>query len=164
MKGNLYLIGMPGSGKSRVGREVAERLSAPFVDLDRVIEEEAGRSIAEIFADQGEAVFRELEKTALSKASSRARAVIACGGGAVLDADNRAVMKATGRVVWLDVSLEKLSRRVTPGGRRPLIQDEGDLERLVAEREPIYREVADMVVKGRENVRDMVSAVMEVVS
>lgn len=164
MKGNLYLIGMPGSGKSRVGREVAERLSAPFVDLDRVVEEEAGRSIAEIFAEQGEAVFRELEKTALSKASSRARAVIACGGGTVLDPENRSVMKATGRVVWLNVPMEKLSRRVTPGGKRPLVKDDGDLERLMAEREPIYREVADVVVEGRENVRDMVSAVMEAVS
>lgn len=164
MKGNLYLIGMPGSGKSRVGREVAARLSAPFVDLDKVIEEEAGRSINEIFADQGEAVFRELEKTALSRASSRARAVIACGGGAVLDPENRAVMKATGLVVWLDVPLEMLARRVSPGGRRPLIQDGDDLERLMGEREPIYREAADVVVVGHDDVRDMVSAVMEAVA
>lgn len=163
MKGNLYLIGMPGSGKSRVGREVAERLSAPFVDLDKVIEEDAGRSITEIFAEQGEAVFRELEKTALSRVSSRARAVIACGGGAVLDAQNRSVMKATGRVVWLDVSLEMLSKRVSPGARRPLIQDSGDLARLMSEREALYREVADVVVAGHEDVRDMVSAVMEAV-
>jgi shikimate kinase len=161
VNGNIYLIGMPGSGKSRVGREIAQRMSVPFVDLDGMIEEEAARSIVQIFEDQGEAVFRELEKSALSRVSSRSRAVVACGGGVVLDEENRAVMRATGRVVWLDVPLDMLRKRVRPGDRRPLVASDDDLERLLKEREPLYRELADVAVSGREDVRDMVSAVME---
>lgn len=143
---NVYLIGMPGSGKSSVGRALAKRLSVPFVDLDEEVESEAGATPAEIFAEGGEERYRELEKSALSRVSARNRAVVACGGGTVIDADNRTILRASGKIVWLDLPLELLKERVVPGSDRPLIRGEGDLERLQTEREPFYKEIADAAV------------------
>ena len=144
----VYLVGMPGSGKSTVGRELAGRLGVPFIDLDSEIEREAGRSVPEIFAAEGEAAFRALEAQALVKASMQDPAVVACGGGVVLEQANRITLRATGICVFLDVPLEVLHQRVTPAEDRPLIRAEGDLDRLLAAREPLYREFAAHVVDG----------------
>lgn len=163
MSGNVYLIGMPGSGKSRVGRELAAMLDMPFMDLDKDIEEQAGCSIEEIFRYQDETTFREMEKVALRRASELSGAVVACGGGVVLDAENRALMKSGGLVVWLNVSVKRLNERAPAGGRRPLLREPGDMERLLDEREPLYREVADRIIEGRDDASDMVRAVAEAV-
>ena len=138
----MYLVGMPGTGKSSVGRVLADRLSRPFVDLDEEIEAAAGRSVQTIFAEGGEVQFRELETAALSRISARNTAVVACGGGIVIAPDNRTLMKASGTVVWLNISPDRLRERDLAG--RPLLAEPGDLERLLKEREPFYREVADI--------------------
>jgi shikimate kinase len=142
----VYLVGMPGSGKSTVGLQLAGRLGVPFVDLDEEVQREAGRPIEAIFREEGEPAFRALEAAALTKASANEPAVVACGGGVVLEPANRITLRATGTVVFLDVPLAALKQRVRPAEDRPLIHREGDLERLFAEREPLYREFAAHVV------------------
>jgi shikimate kinase len=142
----VYLVGMPGSGKSTVGPELAERLGVPYVELDGEIEREAGRTVREIFEQDGEARFRELEAAALSEAAERDPSVVSCGGGVVLEPANRITLRATGDVVFLSVPFEVLRERVRPASERPLIRAEGDLERLFREREPLYREFAAHVI------------------
>jgi shikimate kinase len=142
----VYLVGMPGSGKSTVGPELAARLGVPFVELDAEIQRAAGRTVVEIFREDGEARFRELEAAALSEAATRDPSVVSCGGGVVLEPANRVTLRATGEVVFLSVPVEVLASRVRPAAERPLIRAAGDLERLFAEREPLYREFAAHVV------------------
>lgn len=142
----VYLVGMPGSGKSTVGPELAERLGVPYVELDAEIERAAGKTVREIFGDEGEARFRELEAAALVEAATRDPSVVSCGGGVVLEPANRVTLRATGEVVFLAVPLEVLRQRVRPAAERPLIREAGDLERLFREREPLYREFAGHVV------------------
>jgi shikimate kinase len=157
----IYLVGMPGAGKSVVGRELAGRLGVPFVDLDAEIERTAGRRITEIFAEDGEAAFRALEAEALVDAGSQDPAVVACGGGVVLEPANRVTLRATGVTVFLDVPLEDLRRRVRPASDRPLIHEEGDLERLREQREPLYREFAGHIVDGSGPPGEVAAAIEE---
>jgi shikimate kinase len=142
----VYLVGMPGSGKSTVGPELAALLGVPFVELDAEIERATGKSVPAIFAEDGEARFRELEAAALTEAAGNDPSVVSCGGGVVLEPANRVTLRATGAVVFLSVPLELLRARVVPAAERPLIHDEADLERLFREREPLYREFAAHVV------------------
>jgi shikimate kinase len=157
----VYLVGMPGSGKSTVGREVAGRLGVPFLDLDEEIERRSGSTVAEIFASDGEASFRALEARALVEASRHDPSVVACGGGVVLEAANRITLRNTGTCVYLDVPLGVLQLRVEPAADRPLIRAEGDLERLLAEREPLYREFAAHVVDGSGDPGEVADAIVE---
>ncbi len=157
----IYLVGMPGSGKSVVGRELAGRLGVPFVDLDTEIERLRGKSIVEIFASEGEPAFRAMEADALVEASRDDPSVVSCGGGVVLEPANRITLRATGTAVFLDVPLEVLNQRVPPGADRPLIREEGALERLLAEREPLYREFAAHVVDGTGTPEEVASAIQE---
>jgi shikimate kinase len=142
----VYLVGMPGSGKSTVGPELARLLGVPFVELDEEIQRSAGATIREIFERDGEARFRELEAAALVEAATRDPSVVSCGGGVVLEPANRVTLRATGEVIFLSVPLEILRERVRPGADRPLIHEDGDLERLFRERESLYREFAARVV------------------
>lgn len=137
---NLVLIGMPGCGKSTVGREVAQRLGRPLVDLDEEIEREAGISIPEIFSQQGEEAFRALEHQALMRATRRSGVVIATGGGVVTRQENWKPMRRNSVVIFLRRSLELLPRE-----GRPVSQREG-LEKLYRQRLPLYREAADLDV------------------
>jgi shikimate kinase len=157
----VYLVGMPGAGKSVVGRELADRLGVPFVDLDTEIEREQGRPITEIFEHDGEAAFRALEAAALVKAGAHDPSVVSCGGGVVLEPANRITLRNTGTVVYLDVTLEQLRERVRPAEDRPLIREEGDLERLLAERGPLYREFAGHVVDGGPPPDAVADAIVE---
>jgi shikimate kinase len=157
----VYLVGMPGSGKSTVGRELAGRFGVPFVDLDVEIERTTGRSVPEIFAADGEAAFRALEAKALVEASREDPAVVACGGGIVLEPANRITLRNTGHCVFLDVPLEVLRRRVPPAQDRPLIRREGDLEELLAAREALYREFAAHVVDATGEPGEVAEAIVE---
>ena len=157
----VFLVGMPGSGKSTVGRELAGRLGVPFVDLDERIEREAGSTVADIFRDEGEASFRALEAAALVKASTEDPAVIACGGGVVLEPANRITLRNTGVAVFLDVPLGELRRRVKPASDRPLIRKEGDLEDLLDSRGPLYREFAAHVVDASGDPGEVADAIVE---
>ena len=157
----VYLVGMPGAGKTVVGRELAGRLGVPFIDLDAEIEEEAGVPVAEIFAAQGESAFRALEAGALVRAGTHDPAVVSCGGGVVLETANRIALRNTGTVVYLDVPLEQLRLRVRPAAERPLIREEGDMERLLEARGPLYREFAAHVVDGSGTPGEVAEAIVE---
>lgn len=137
---NLWLVGMPGVGKTTVGGLLGQALGRPFVDLDAEIERIAGMSIPEIFAAKGEAGFREIEAEAAMTASRGRGTVIATGGGTVLRDANRRAMRESGTVVWLQRDLSRL-----PTAGRPLSEAKG-VEKLYAEREPIYRAAAHLEV------------------
>lgn len=145
---NLVLVGMMGVGKSTVGAVLAERLARPFVETDALVEAEAGRRIAEIFADQGEAGFREHERRAVRAAATRDGQVISAGGGAVLDDRNVADLRRNGVLVLLDAPADVLAARLETVSDRPLLGDEPAerLDLLLDERNPTYGEVADHTV------------------
>ena len=155
----VYLVGMPGSGKSTVGPELAGRLGIAFVELDGEIERATGTSVRDIFAEQGEPRFRELEAAALTEAAAHDPSVVSCGGGVVLEPANRVTLRATGEVVFLSVPLEVLKERVSPSADRPLIHVESDLERLFREREPLYREFAAHVVEASGPPHEVAEAI-----
>jgi shikimate kinase len=151
---HIVLVGMMGSGKTTVGRLLAERLHRPFFDSDELVEAATGRTVREIWLAEGEAAYRVLEEEALRDAlASPDPAVIAAAGGVVLSAANRAVLTSSGdRVVWLRADPAVLVDRVRPtavGGHRPLLGDDPDaaIRRLDAVRAPLYREVAGEIVE-----------------
>jgi shikimate kinase len=153
MPHNILLVGYRGTGKTTVGRLLAGRLGRPFADADDLIEAAAGRSIAAIFAAEGEPGFRDREAAALADLSARTGWVIATGGGAVLREANRRALKTGGFVVWLTAAPETLWERLradpTTAARRPNLTATGgaaEVRALVAAREPLYREVADLTV------------------
>jgi shikimate kinase len=148
----IFLIGYRGTGKTSVARELATLLNWDWIDADDVIEREAGKTIAEIFAVDGEAVFRELEAYTVAGLSRERRMVVALGGGAVMREQNRDAIAAAGSVVWLtagvDTILERLAADPTTASRRPDLTTGGraEIEALLAVRTPLYRECATLVV------------------
>ncbi|MDO5622349.1 MAG: shikimate kinase [Paracoccus sp. (in: a-proteobacteria)] len=158
MRDNLVLIGMMGAGKSAIGAELARRLSVPHVDADTEIERAAAMTIPEIFARDGEDFFRARESQVLARILSRGPRVVSTGGGAWMRAENRAVIREHGLALWLDVDAETLWDRVRARAGRPLLLTDdprGTLERLLAQRNPVYAR-ADLTV--RSGPRDSVEA------
>jgi shikimate kinase len=147
---DVVIVGAPGSGKSTVGALLAEQLGTTFADVDAVIEAEAGKSIAEIFAEDGEAAFRVLEEVATKRLLANP-GVLSLGGGAVLSAATRAELLGQ-RVVWLQVSVPVAMKRVGIDKARPLLLGNvrGRLIKLLNERIPLYAEVATEVVDTNE--------------
>jgi shikimate kinase len=146
---HLWLIGMMGSGKSAVGAAVASRLGVAFVDTDAVVVDHIGAAIDELWERNGEDAFRREEAAAVAEVARGPMAVIATGGGAVVDPANVAAMKNSGAVVWLRAGAETLSRRVGDGDGRPLLAGAVPLERLrsiLEERSAAYEAAADMVI------------------
>lgn len=150
---NIVLIGYRATGKTTLARLLAERLGWQWIDADVEIERRAGKTIAEIFAQDGEPAFRELESQVIAELCAQANIVIAAGGGAPLRPENRRAMKAGGKVVWLQASPQTIYQRMysdpTTSQRRPNLTARGGMEEIVellAKREPIYRETADFAV------------------
>ncbi len=162
---SIALIGMPGSGKSTVGRHVARHLGLPFIDSDLVIEQRIGCSIRDYFEIQGEPAFRDIEQAVIDEVSRVRGHVIATGGGAVLRDANRRALRSRTTVVYLRAIPEDLARRMRHDSRRPLLQGDSDpirrLRSLFHERDPSYREVAHFVVEtGRPSVHSLVNMVL----
>lgn len=162
---HVVLVGLMGTGKTTVGRVLAERLRRPLLDSDLVIEARTGRTVRQIFSDDGEPTFRALETEVLLEALlSDTPSVIAAAGGVVLSERNRqALQAATAKVVWLRAEPENLVDRVRTGVHRPALDDDpaGTLRRMHESREPLYREVADMIVSvdGR-SVHEVAEAIL----
>ncbi|HEY7457798.1 MAG TPA: shikimate kinase [Xanthobacteraceae bacterium] len=155
---SIVLVGMPGSGKSSIGRRLAPRLGLPFVDADAEIEKAAGMPISEIFAKHGEPYFRDGEARVIARLLDDGPAVIATGGGALMNASTRALVRERAIAVWLKAEIPVLMRRVRRKTDRPLLKDkdpEATLQQLLTEREPIYAE-ADIVVTSREGPHEVV--------
>jgi shikimate kinase len=151
---NIVLIGFRCTGKTAVGEEVARRLGRPFVDADTYLQERARKSIAAIFAEGGEPLFRRREREVLAELTQRDGIVLAAGGGAVLDEENVRSLRASGLVVRLTASLETILRRLAADEKstseRPRLTAEADLrrevEQLLARREPFYRGAAEVTI------------------
>jgi len=146
---NIVLIGLMGCGKSTIGRKLQTLLGYPLVDTDQLIEEKAGCSIAEIFATRGEPYFRELESAVLHELSAPGapRRIIATGGGIVGRKQNRKLLAGLGYVVWLQAPVEVILQRTARNRDRPLLHTANPrekIEQLLAERSPLYREIADL--------------------
>jgi shikimate kinase len=148
-KRNIFLIGPMGSGKSAVGRQLARMLKMPFHDSDVEIEKRTGVDIPFIFEREGEAGFRQREREAIAVLTALEPIVLATGGGAVIDPDNRRLLAEHGCVVYLEASLPQQLHRVGTGRNRPMLHNVDPavrLEQLRIEREPLYREIADHIV------------------
>ena len=161
---SIVLVGMMGVGKSSIGRRLAARLGVPFVDADAEIEKAAGMSIADIFARHGEAYFRSGEARVIARLLDGGPQVLATGGGAVMNADTRAAIKAKGVSIWLSAELDVLMRRINKRKNdRPMLQTadpEATLRELLVAREPVYAR-ADLTVQSREVPHDaIVSEIM----
>lgn len=158
---SIVLVGMMGVGKSSIGRRLAARLGVPFVDADSEIEKAAGMSIADIFARHGEADFRSGEARVIARLLDGGPQVLATGGGAVMNADTRAAIKAKGVSVWLSAELDVLMRRINKRKNdRPMLQTAdpaATLRELLAAREPAYAQ-ADLTVQSREVPHDAIVA------
>jgi shikimate kinase len=145
---SIVLVGMPGSGKSSIGRRLAQHLGLEFIDADQEIEAAAGMSIADIFSQHGEPYFRAGEARVIARLLDKGPQVIATGGGAFANLDTRALVSARALSVWLKADVDLLLRRVKRKNDRPLLRvadPEAVLKRLLAEREAVYAE-ADITV------------------
>jgi shikimate kinase len=150
---SIVLIGMPGSGKSALGRRLAPRLELPFVDVDEEIERAAGKSIKEIFADHGEASFRDGERRVIARLLASGPQVLATGGGALLNESTRAGIRSSGIAVWVKADVAILVRRVAKRNTRPLFEGrdpETVVRNLMDARNPLYASVADLTVESRD--------------
>ncbi len=161
---SLVLVGLPGSGKSTVGRQLARRLNVAFNDSDHVIEARIGCSIREFFEREGEAAFRDVEESVIHALTEQDEGVLATGGGAVLRPANRERLRQSGQVIYLRSSPEEVFKRVRHDVNRPLLQV-GDplarLRKLYEERDPLYRETAHFVIEtGRPSVPTLVNMIL----
>ena len=141
-KENIVLIGMPGSGKSAVGKILAKKTGKPLADTDRLIVREAGKSIPDIFREDGEPAFRDLESGIIRELSKQGGQIISTGGGAVLRPENVAMLRRNGRLFWLNRNPDDL----VPTDDRPLADTEAKMKQLYIEREPVYRAAADVII------------------
>ena len=163
-QGAIALVGMPGCGKSTVGRHLARQLGWRFVDSDHEIERQIGGSIRTFFEQQGEVTFRDLEQQTIAALTQQSEMVLATGGGAALREANRRALKAGCKVVYLRSTPEELFRRLRHDTQRPLLQVRDPLKRLrdlFHERDPLYRDAADFQIEtGRPSVPNLVNMIL----
>lgn len=160
----ISLVGLPGSGKSTVGRQLSRRLSVPFFDSDHVIEQRLGCSIREFFDREGEESFRDIESEVIESLTGGLPGVLSTGGGSVLREQNRSCLHDKTIVVYLRSTPEEVFRRLRHDRNRPLLQVADPLQRLrdlFHQRDPLYREVAHFVIEtGRPSVASLVNMIM----
>ena len=160
----IALVGLPGSGKTTVGRQLARRLQLPFIDSDHEIEVRIGCTIREFFEREGETRFRDIEQEVLDTLTKGPSQVLSTGGGAVLREANRKYLRERGRTVYLKSTPEELFRRLRNDANRPLLQVADPLAKLktlFAERDPLYKQVAHFVLEtGRPSVATLVNMIV----
>jgi len=165
---NIFLVGPMGAGKTTIGRLLAEELHKEFLDSDQVIEERAGADIAWIFDVEGEAGFRERERKVIEELSALDNLVLATGGGAILAEENRRHLRKGGTVVYLMATVSQQVERTRRDQKRPLLRNTPDprakLTELMQKRDPLYREIADIVVMtSRRSPRAVCSEIMQMI-
>ncbi|QDU25623.1 Shikimate kinase [Anatilimnocola aggregata] len=155
---SLYLVGYRGCGKTTVARLLGDRLGWPAFDADELLEQQAGQTIREIFALEGEAGFRDRESQVVRELTAREPIVVSWGGGVILREENRTALRTSGHIVWLRARAETLIKRIeqdpTTGARRPNLTAGGGIEevkQLLAVREPIYAALANLIVDVDDN-------------
>ncbi|MGJ7495731.1 shikimate kinase [Variovorax sp. RT4R15] len=160
----VALVGLPGAGKSAVGRRLGQRLQLPFIDSDQVIEQRVGCSIRDYFEREGETRFRDVEQEVIADLSANPSGVVATGGGSVLRECNRTQLRGHFHVIYLRSTPEDLFRRLRHDVKRPLLQVAdplGRLRELHSARDPLYRETAhDVVETGRPSVAMLVNIIV----
>jgi len=163
-RGNVFLVGMMGAGKTTLGRALSQRLGLGFADTDKLLVERTGVPVATIFEIEGEDGFRRREAAVLAEFAELEGWVVATGGGAVLSADNRALMRSHGTVVYLRARLENLWERTRHDSSRPLLatpDPRATLAHLLEARDPLYRESAHIVVDtGAQSAASLVARVV----
>lgn len=159
---NIVLIGMPGSGKSTVGRPLAKKMNAVFVDLDTAIEQKAGKTIPQIFAEDGEPAFRDMEQLCAEETAARSGQVIATGGGIILREANMTALGKKGVVVFLDRPVGDILRENLSG--RPLLKDDATrIHRLYDQRIGLYRRYGQITVENTTTPRETVQKILDAV-
>ena len=161
--GNIFLVGLMGAGKTTIGRLLAKRLKKTFIDTDHELELRTGVKIPLIFELEGEDGFREREAALISELTQRQDIILATGGGAILRTENRQALAQNGTVIYLDAKVEDLWQRTQHDKNRPLLQTndpKAKLAELFAQRDPLYREIANIVItSGQQNVQHAVREV-----
>lgn len=163
---NIFLTGFMGCGKTSVGRILSARLGYRFVDLDQVIVQEAGCSIKDIFAAQGEPAFRALESRVLGQVAQGEGIVVSTGGGAVIAPENRTVMRSFGIIVNLTASVETIAARVSGDSERPLLQNDTSFERIrsmLESRETFYADADYRIDTSNISVRSVADQIIQIV-
>ena len=162
---NIFIVGPMGSGKTTIGRQIAKSLGLKFIDSDHEIENRTGVDIPFIFEKEGEDGFRKREHDMIHELCSRSGIVLATGGGAVIDKDNRTALANNGIVIYLEAPVSELLKRTARDKNRPLLQidnPKAKLEALLHEREAFYQEVADLVINtGHRSAKDVVKEILE---
>jgi len=160
---NIVLVGFMGTGKSVVGRALAQRLRRPFIDVDELIEREVGRPIRSIFAEEGEVAFRRVEGAVIQRVSQRENQVVATGGGALLDEDNVAALKRHGWLVWLKADPDIILQRIGDAESRPLLNvadPKARLAELLALRQATYAKADAAVETSGRSIEQVVEEVL----
>lgn len=161
--GNIVFTGMMGTGKTAVGRYLAEQLKVPFYDLDELIEKEAGLDIPAIFREQGEAAFRTLEREVVSRLSQVSGCIIATGGGTIVDPENLRRLREQGEIICLTASPERILERVAGLEHRPLLWHTDKLERIrevLRIRDPVYAQVGEPIDTTHMSIEEVAAQVL----
>jgi shikimate kinase len=160
----LFIVGFMGAGKTTVGRRLAHLLDCPFIDLDDVIEARTQKTVREIFAEFGEAHFRELEREAIQACCRLQNTVIALGGGAYVAEENREILREIGKTIWLDCPLEVCLSRIASDGVRPLAKSPEEMRDLLNKRLSAYAQADIVLPVDRKSAEEIAEEIMEVLS
>ena len=155
---NIVLIGMPACGKSTIGYWLSKKINYPFVDVDRYLEEKENRIISDIFSNEGEEYFRELETKYLKELSEKEGIIISTGGGAVKNKKNIDILKENGIIVFLNRAIDDISRE--NHRNRPLLQNPDNIRKLYDERIKLYRRYADIIIKNDDSMDVIVDRII----
>ena len=155
---NIVLIGMPACGKSTIGYWLSKKINYPFVDVDRYLEEKENRIISDIFSNEGEKYFRELETKYLKELSEKEGIIISTGGGAVKNKENIDILKENGIIVFLNRTIDDISRE--NHRNRPLLQNPDNIRKLYDERIKLYRRYADIIIKNNDSIDVIVERII----